>query len=354
MDKIDYIFYLDGSVEVKLRASGFIFGAFHPEAKASDLDDVSDLKERSNEYGYRIHDAVLTSLHDHVVSFRADLDVAGADNTLIRTSVEPLTKTYAWDKPEVAGARNTMHLTHHTVTHETGMDWPKNSAQMYLIQSNETNKWGEKRAYRILPGTGIGTPPHLAILNSTTLGKSAAWSSSDLWILRHHDTEPASAHHMNYLEPLDPLVDFELMVDGETIVDEDIVVYFNLGGHHVPNAQDIPNTLMHTSASSVIFSPFNFFDHDVSVHSRQGVRIDRRVEGERVGAEPDTDSGVRYFGGRYHEEVRVPKEHLNPDLSGYMRERNGEGGWDVVKNKVRGGLLGLFAGRDPDDGWLAW
>ena len=127
----------------------------------------------------------------------------------------------------------------------------------------------------------MGTPSHLTIHNSTALGKSASWSSADLWVLKQKDSEPMGAHYLNYLSPHKPLVDFEDLADGEALnphIDgdesegegDDLVVYFNLGGHHVPSSSDIPNTLMHTSASSVVLSPFNYFDEDVSVHWRQG------------------------------------------------------------------------------------
>jgi primary-amine oxidase len=380
---IDYIFYLDGSIEVKVRASGFIFGAFHAEPRSSPL--ARD--ENTNEYGYRIHPAIHTSMHDHVISFRADFDICAPKNTLVRTSIEPLQKTYHWDKPEVSGVRNTMHMVHEPVKQETGLDWPKNGGEMYLITNpNATNKWGETRAYRILPGTGMSNPSHLTILNSTTLGRSAAWSTSDLWVLKNHpDTEPFSAHHLNYIEPLNPLVDFANMVDGEDIEEEDLVFYFNLGGHHVPTSQDIPNTLMHTSASSVLFMPFNYFDEDVSRAVRQGVRIDRRPEkkkkdknngdkeeirksrhmersrGSREEEEGETrkHEEVSYFGAHYTSPVTIEQEMLSPDLSHYMKERDdGEvGGWKTVRNNVGGGLLGLFVGKergDEDDGRDRW
>jgi primary-amine oxidase len=325
-------------------------------------------------------------MHDHVVNFRADFDICGTKNTLVRTSIEPLQREYDWDKPEVPDRRNTMHMVHETVTRETGLNWPKNAADMYLVTSpNATNKWGETRAYRILPGTGMGNPAHLTIHNSTTLGQSATWSSSDLWVLRNHpDTEPSSAHHNNYLEPLAPLVDFTKMVDGEDIDGEDLVVYFNLGGHHVPSSQDVPNTLMHTSASSVLFMPFNYFDEDVSKAWRQGVRVDRRpsrddagnaAEKEEVrfkraadaqndekskGKKHNKDDGVTWFGGRYTKAVLVGREMLVPDLSHYMRQRDEgeEGGWKSVRNAIGGGLVGLFVGkergREREGGRMDW
>jgi hypothetical protein len=84
------------------------------------------------------------------------------------------------------------------------------------------------------------------------------------------------------------------------------VIYFNLGSHHVPHSGDIPNTLMHTSASSVMFTPFNFHDRDPSRHSVQGVRLN--LGGEHP--EP------RYFGGRHEKDVNLKVVSLTTIMCG--------------------------------------
>ena len=212
---IDYLFYLDGSIEVKVRASGFILGAFYASSKDSN-------QSKPNEYGYRIHDAVSSSIHDHVLNFKADLDVAGTTNTLVRVGIEPISVPYPWEEAERTPS-NTMHLTQKPIYEETGLDWPRNSGEMYIILNNDsTNAWGEKRGYRIAPGTGMGTPSHLTTLNSTTLGKMAQWATRDLWVVQQKDTEPRSASPMNGFEPANPLVDFGKFVDGERTVQEDL------------------------------------------------------------------------------------------------------------------------------------
>ncbi|TVY81016.1 Membrane primary amine oxidase [Lachnellula suecica] len=299
---IDYIFYLDGTIEVKVRASGFIWAAFYSANSES---------TQANEYGYRVHEALATSMHDHVLNFKVDLDVAGTSNTFLRVGVEPTTKTYSWEDKS-STPRNTMHLVERKVEKKTGLNWPSNSREMYMVvNEGSKNAWGEKRGYRITPGTGMGAPSHLSIVNSTTLGRSAKWAYKDLWVVKQKDTEPRSAEPLNCIEPQDPLVDFGRFVDGEQIVDEDLIVYFNLGSHHIPHSGDIPNTLMHTSASSVMFTPFNFHDHDPSRNRVQGVKIDQGSE----------RSKARYFGGRYSEGVRLKASDLEPDLSKYNTEQ---------------------------------
>ena len=288
------MFYLDGSVEVKVQASGYIFAAYHGlETMRKDMKTKRSEHAQYN-YGYQIQNLIASSMHDHEINFKADFDIAGTANTMERVGVVPYHKTYDWENVH----RSTMRLEHEIIDTERGLNWPANAGAMYVIMNNETtNKWGEKRGYRITPGTGMGTPPHLTIHNSPSMAKSASWAYKDLWLLRHHDTERRSASEYNALAPQDPLVDFEKMVDGEEAVQQDLVVYFNLGSHHVPHSGDVPNTLMHTSASSVMFVPVNFHDRDPSRVRAQGVKVMMREEGR---------PNVAYFGGRFEQDVLTP------------------------------------------------
>lgn len=72
----DYNFYLDGSIEIKVRASGYIQSAFYAH---------------NEDYGYQIHDATSGSMHDHVLNFKADLDILGTKNTFEKLGVVPTT-----------------------------------------------------------------------------------------------------------------------------------------------------------------------------------------------------------------------------------------------------------------------
>lgn len=328
---IDYAFYLDGTIEVKVRASGFIYAAFY----------TTNSNKQEDEYGHRIHDALSSSMHDHVINFKADLDVAGQPNDMVRMALEPITKSFSWDQPEVK-KRNTMHLVEHPVEEEVGLDWPKNSGEFYLVYSSDgKNAWGERKGYRVTSGTGMGSTPHLTILNSSTLGESARWAEHDVWVLRRKDTEPASADPLNYLEPNEPIVHFTKLANHESLkhdtdddeYDGDLVLYFNVGAHHVPHSGDIPNTLMHTSATSMMFVPHNFADRDPSRESVQGVRL--QLKGSKSGgfageehsvelrsragrdAESSEKPKAHYFGATYEEGMRLPLEAFEPDLSAY-------------------------------------
>jgi len=290
-------------------------------------------------------------MHDHVLNFKADMDVAGVKNDMVRMAIEPVTKSFSWDQPEVQ-ERNTMHLVEYPVIEEAGIDWPKNSGEFYLVySSDEKNAWGERKGYRITSGTGMGSTPHLTILNSTTLGDSARWAEHDLWVLKRKDTEPRSADPLNYFAPHDPIINFSKMADGESLehgapdtsYEGDLVLYVNVGSHHVPHSGDIPNTLMHTSATSVMFVPHNFNDRDPSRESVQGVRL--QLQGSRKsggfageGADPSSDLKSRmqarsnskdkakahYFGATYEKGLRLSLEALEPNIEGYVSKDHGD------------------------------
>lgn len=73
---ISYDFFLDGAIEVSVRASGYISAAYYAD---------------NEEYGFQIHDSLSGSLHDHVLTFKADLDILGEKNSVQKVEFVPET-----------------------------------------------------------------------------------------------------------------------------------------------------------------------------------------------------------------------------------------------------------------------
>lgn len=67
--------------------------------------------------------------------------------------------------------------------------------------------------------------------------------------------------------------------------------------HHVANPGDIPNTLMHTANSGIMFVPHNWGSRNVSRESAQDVLLEVGKSGQ--------GSKVTYFGGKYGGDVTV-------------------------------------------------
>ncbi|KAJ9639223.1 hypothetical protein H2204_003834 [Knufia peltigerae] len=265
----EYAFFHDGSIHVTVRASGYIAAAFW----AANAD-----------YGFHIQDTVSGSMHDHVLNYKLDLDIHGTKNSLMKVDVIPTTENYPWaDEP-----RNTMKLNKSFIATEddSKINWAPNLASSYAVVNKDTpNKWGEYPGYRISPGTA--NTAHLTIINSTNLKNSARFAEHHLYAVQQKDTEPRSAYPFSSLDPARPVVDFDKFFDGESLDQEDLVLYFNLGMHHVPDTQDLPNTVFTTAQSTVIISPQNYFLQNPIRQTIQQAEVDYDLE---------TVVGVQTFG----------------------------------------------------------
>ena len=215
---LSYTFLRDGSLSIDVQASGYIQAAFYA---------------KNEDYGFHIHDSLSGSLHDHVINYKADFDILGTKNSVEMVKNVPVSTTYPWSQGQVI---NTMKLEKTFISNENDaqINWGGDArTQLLIINKDMPNKFGENRGYRILPSTGGGT--RLTIEKSTTIKNSANWANHDLSITKRKDTEPRSAHRYNSQDNADPPIDFSKFVNGESLDQTDLVVWFNLGMHHVPH-----------------------------------------------------------------------------------------------------------------------
>ncbi|KZL83511.1 copper amine oxidase [Colletotrichum incanum] len=257
---ISYKFYTDGSIGVETEASGYIIAAH---------------KAHNHDYGYSIHDHLSGSMHEHIINFKADFDVLGTCNTVQMVRNVPTTQVYPWSNGK---PRNTMHLERTFLTNEDQgrWNWDDSIAQKQLIVVNQNvlNAYGEMRGYQLVPAQpAAALHSRLTAINSTSLGRTAGWSSHDVHITAQHDTEPRSAYPFNAHDLYNPPIDFDRFFDSENLNQTDLVVWFNLGMYHLPHSGDLPNTLTTTAHAGVKLMPVNFFSLDQSRRTTNQVRV---------------------------------------------------------------------------------
>lgn len=250
-----YEFYVDGSIHIEVRASGYIRAAYWA---------------KNHDYGYHIHDALSGSMHDHVLNYKVDFDILGTENTMVTTKNVPVSQVYPWSagKP-----RNTMKIERGVVASEdeSKLFWGYNGqTQFKVVNIDETNPYGEWRGYRILPSEGT---IHLTVQNSSNLVNAANWATHDIYVTKQKDTEPRSAHPYNSQDVANPMVNFNDFFDGDNLTQTDIVVWFNLGMHHLPHTGDLPNTVFSTAHSGMQIMPLNYLLGDPSRETTSQVRI---------------------------------------------------------------------------------
>ncbi|KAH8704667.1 copper amine oxidase [Phaeosphaeriaceae sp. PMI808] len=256
---IEYNFFYDGAIEVSARASGYISAAYW---------------EGRSDYGFHIHDHLSGSLHDHTLTFKIDIDILGDRNSIQKIDFIPESATYPWSQGR---PHNTFKAARSIIASESSINWASNDATLYsIVNKDMPNRFGEFPGYRMKKSAGTS---HLTIRDSTNVRKAAGYATHDFYFTKQKDTEPRAADASNRYAPEDPLVDFSRFLDEESIEQEDIVIWFNLGMHHMPHTGDLPNTMFTSAHSAMRFEPLNYLDGDPSVQSNQQVRIDYNDDG---------------------------------------------------------------------------
>ncbi|KAM0328698.1 hypothetical protein ACHAQA_005111 [Verticillium albo-atrum] len=254
----DYKFHVDGSIEITCRASGFLQSSFYyPD---------------QGRFGPRVQQATQGSLHDHILTYKADFDIVDSKNSLEISELIAVNQTQPWF-PEL-GSFEQMEMSQSTMATEQQFNWMPNNRAMYcIVNPNATNVWGEKRGYRIVPGR---SNIHLTPLSSPWSRDQTSFAKSHLALTRQKDTEPYATSFANVNLPWKPQQDFAKFFDGESVDGEDVVLWFNLGMHHFTRAEDIPVTLYTEAVSSIVFAPQNFNDRaeDGDILNRRWVTYD--------------------------------------------------------------------------------
>ncbi|KAK0499484.1 copper amine oxidase [Armillaria luteobubalina] len=282
----DYMFQLDGTIEVRISASGYLQGGYW--------------EPKQNGYGGRIRETTMGNLHDHVINFKVDFDIGGIENSLLETTTNQEVVTQPWFDDDWGHEVIQQRITKKIIENENDalLKYPQNFQGGYsIINQDNKNAWGLPRGYAIHPGY---SPIHNTVVGSKRLLNNANWARYNLAVSHRKETEPSSSAIWNMNLPGKPAVDFHNFFDGENITQTDLVAWVNVGMHHLPVSEDSPNTKTNVAASSFLLTPWNYFDSDPSMELSNAILLKiPEKKGESFGYD---DYGVK------QEYTCIPKE----------------------------------------------
>ncbi|EER45794.1 eukaryotic translation initiation factor 5 [Histoplasma capsulatum H143] len=258
----DYTFHVDGTLGISVRASGYI--------------QSSPYYKSQRQWGPRIQKATQGSLHSHILTWKADFDIVDSSNSFRIDKLVATQQSQPWF-PELDDFEQ-IELQSSFLKKEERLNYEPNSQAMYcVVNKGKKNAWGETRAYRIVPGR---SNVHLPIFNSPFSLKNSEFAKQHLAVTRQHDHEPFANSVQNTNLPWKPQQDFSKFFNEESLDQEDLVVWVNMGMHHFTRSEDVPVTLYSESHASMAFSPHNFFDRaqDSDLMNRRWVVVDQESQ----------------------------------------------------------------------------
>jgi primary-amine oxidase len=262
----DWVFNDAAEIEVRVGATGI--DALKGVAARS-MTDTSAAED--TRYGTLVAPNLVAVNHDHYFNFRLDLDVDGAANSFNQD-------VYRQVALPAGSPRRTMYVVEPHVAetekaaqidtgrgHEPGVGPGRGEAQgpvkFRVINESRKNAVGNAASYEIL----FANHARLLLDPEDWPAKRARFLQHDVWVTPFDPAERYAAG--DYV--------FESKTAGglpawtardRAIRNKDIVVWVNLGMHHLTRAEDLP--VMPTIWHSFKLRPHNFFDRNPAIDLR--------------------------------------------------------------------------------------
>lgn len=260
----DLVLHQNGAIEMRVISTGYIMGTY----------PTSEEKP----YGAHVHEHVNGNMHQHLFNFRVDVDIKGTKNRYETLDIESSRFSNRMWGPERHYFQTSYHRNlksnEKQAAYKYNFDTPK-----YLLFSNNKfkTKQGIPRSYRLqIDGMTKSVLPQ-----DKNSEPSRSWSRYQMAVTTYKDNETRSSSEYAMFDGMKPTVNFQnYLDDNENIVDMDLVAWVTLGVHHIPHTEDLPITPTVGAHRSFFLLPYNYFDEDPSMGSRNAIRFDMDNKGQ--------------------------------------------------------------------------
>ena len=243
---LDWIFRQDGSIEVRVGATGIL------EVKATLAEDALKDDSDADAYGRFVDRNIVAVNHDHYFSYRLDLDVDGtsnrfvADRLVTRRLPDGHPRRSLWVREQYVPASE----------HHARLDINLERPALWRVLSNDhRNSSGYPTSFQVFPGRNANT----LLSEDDYPRRRAGFIDHHLWVTPQRDGERhAAGDHPTLSEPGQGLPAWTAA--DRPIRDTDIVVWHAIGMHHVARSEDWP--VMPTMWYGFELRPFDFFDRN--------------------------------------------------------------------------------------------
>ena len=184
----DFIFYQNGVIEVKISATGYIFGVFYD----SNMDP----------YAYPLHEHFTSGTHDHLINYKVDLDVGGRKNSYetIEIGIENITERWFPNKRRIQKVlKRSVKKTEMEAAYNFNFDTPK---YLNFFNEVEKNRMGVKKGYRIQ----LGSILKQLYPEDWMITPMMSWSLYQMAVTKYKENETQSSSIYNQNAPTDPQV----------------------------------------------------------------------------------------------------------------------------------------------------
>jgi primary-amine oxidase len=233
-----WYFYLDGTIECEIKATGVLFTSAHPGG--------------DHAYSTEVAPGLAAPVHQHLFSARLDMTVDGLANAVEEVDVSG--RPIGPDNPY--GNAIVQEVTRLTRESQAGRRADGARGRTWRVISTEReNRFGRPTAFTLYPEP---TPVLLADPASPVAAR-AGFATNHLWVTRYDPDQRYSAGDFVNQHPGGAGI--PAFIAGDRDIDgADIVVWHTFGPTHFPRLEDWP--VMPVARCGFVLKPTGFFDRN--------------------------------------------------------------------------------------------
>ena len=246
-----WYFYLDGTIECEIKATGVLFTSAYPGGGGSGGSSPPG-QQSGHPYSTEVAPGLAAPFHQHLFSARLDMTVDGLANAVEEVDVSGL--PIGPDNPYGNAIVQTVtRLTRESqavrrVDGSRGRTWR-------IVSTEQANRFGRPTGYTLYPESA----PALLADPDSPLAKRAGFAAHHLWVTRYDPAHRWPAGDFVNQNPggagLPAFIAGDQDIDGANIV-----VWHTFGPTHVPRPEDWP--VMPVARCGFVLKPTGFFDRN--------------------------------------------------------------------------------------------
>ncbi len=231
--------YQDGTIEAEVKATGIIATAAVPAGVTP-------------KYGQLVSPGVNGMIHQHFFCARLDFDIDGITNSVyeVNTKLSPPGPENRFGNAFYPDKK----LLRRESEAPTLID-PLRARYWLIVNRNKTNVVGEPTGFKLMPGENV----HAFAQPGSALHRRAGFAFKHVWVTQYDAAERYAAGDYPNQNP-NPGGLPQWIEQNRSIEDEDIVVWYSFGLHHIPRVEDWP--VMPVHYIGFMLKPFGFFGHN--------------------------------------------------------------------------------------------